>query len=104
MNTFQIRQIEIYSRGKNRDVFGNPYHAFKAIISAQKCSYFRQIMVIMPMTWGDSGERDCLEWAVQGINEAFGTEIKANDPRIIHHHKHVSHDEDLLHPENWKTI
>lgn len=97
-----ISKIEIWSRGKYRDVYGNVYHAFKAVVTCSYVSYFRRIIITMPMSWGDCGEHSCLQWAVQGINEALGTDIKTNDERIVHHWQHVSHDRDLENPEKWK--
>ena len=102
-----ISKIEIWSRGKYRDQFANVYHAFKAVITCSYVSYFRRIIITMPMSWGDSGENDCLKWALEGINEALelrGTqkEIKPNDERIVHHWQHVSHDRDLENPEKWR--
>ena len=78
-----ITKIEIWSRGKYKDEYGNPYHAFKAVISCSYVSYFRNIIITMPMTWGSSGEYDCLQWAVQCINEALQTDIKQSDERIV---------------------
>ena len=97
-----ITKIEIWSRGKYRDMDGNVYHAFKAVITCSYVSYFRRIIITMPMTLGDSGKNDCLEWALHGINEALGMNIKPNDERIVHHWQHVSHDRDLENPQKWK--
>lgn len=102
MNNNNITKIEIWSRGKNRDMYGNPYHAFKAIVNFTGVSFFRTLTVQMPMSYGDSSERDCLMWACQGINEALGTDIRIDDERIVHHYKHVYKDSDLANPENWK--
>ena len=98
-----VTKIEIWSRGKNRDVYGNPYHAFIAHITFAYVSYFRQMIIYMPMSWGDSNEWECLKWALAGINEALGTEFQPNDERIVHHYKHVSSDADLENPLKWKT-
>lgn len=103
MNEKSILKIVIYSRGKNCDEFGNPYHAFKAIISVCGVSFFRTVTVSYSMAYGDSSERDCLMWALQGINEALGTNIRMDDERIEHHHKHVYSYAALEHPENWKS-
>lgn len=97
-----ITKIEIWSRGKNKDVYGNPYHAFKAILHFGRTSYFHTLIVQQPMSWGDSDERGCLMWACQGINEALGLDIQIDDERIIHHYKHVYKDSELENPENWK--
>lgn len=93
----------IYTRGKNRDVYGNPYHAYKAVLTFSYVSYFRDITICQNISWGDSSERDCLDWALQGIKEALGIDLEANDERITHHHKHVYSDRELRYPENWKV-
>ncbi len=98
----RIIKIEIWSRGKNRDEYGNPYMAWIAKIRFQYVSYFQAITIHKSMSWGDSSERDCLMWACQGINEALGTTIMMNDDRIVHHHKNVSRDSDLIDPTKWK--
>ena len=103
MNEKYILKIVIYSRGKNIDEYGNPYHAFKAIIHVCHVSYFNTITVSNSMSYGDSSERDCLMWALQGINEALGINIRMDDERIEHHHKHVYRFQDLEHPEKWKS-
>ena len=102
-----ITKIEIWSRGKNRDVYGNPYHAFVAHITMSHVSYSRGMIVYMPMSWGDSDEWGCLKWALEGINEALdirGTKdaIMPSDERIVHHYQHVSRDADLENPLKWK--
>lgn len=103
----KLTKIEIYSRGKYRDEYGNPYHAWIAFLTYQYVSYFRKVIIYMPMHWGDSGERDLLKWALEGINEflnkrSYRSKIKPNDKRIIHHYKHVSRDKDLENPLAWK--
>lgn len=97
-----ITKIEIWSRGKNKDVYGNPYHAFKAVLYFGRTSYFNTLIIPQSMSWGDSDERGCLMWACQGINEALGLDIQIDDERIIHHYKHVYKDSELENPENWK--
>lgn len=102
MNNNNITKIEIWSRGKNEDVYGNPYHAFKAVLHFTRVSYFNTLTIQMPMTWGDSDERGCLIWACQGIKEALGLDIQIDDERIVHYYKHVYQDSELVNPENWK--
>lgn len=97
-----IRSINILSKGKNRDMYGNPYHAFRADIVYSYVSYFKTISISMTETYGDSGEYDCLKWALQGIKEAIGENISPNDPRIQHTHKHVGIGTDMGDPLNWK--
>jgi len=97
-----LEKIIIYSRGENRDLEGNPYLAWRAILVYNYVSYFRHIEVQDNATWGSSGERDCLRDALIGIKEALGIDIDMSDGRIKHHHKTVYRMEDLEHPENWK--
>lgn len=102
MKEENITKIEIWSRGKNRDVYGNPYFAWIAKIGVSHVSYLRYITIHMDMMAGSSSERDCLMWACQGINESLGTDIRMDDKRIVHHYKHASRDSDLLDPTKWK--
>lgn len=99
----EIESITIYSRGKNRDANGNPYYAFKAVIS-RGGNHYDGIVVYRRMTYGDGDERDCLQYAINGINEAIGLNLKTNDPRIIHYHKRVTSYTALEHPENWREL
>lgn len=102
MNSNNITKIEIWSRGKNRDMYGNPYHAFKAVLHFTRVSYFNTLTIQMPMSWGDSDKRGCLIWACQGIKEALGLDIQIDDERIVHHYKQIYKDSELENPENWK--
>lgn len=99
----KLYKVNIYTRGKNKDMDGNPYHAYKAVLTFSYVSYFRSITICQDMSWGDSAERDCLDWALQGIKEALGIDLKANDERITHYHKHVYSYDELRNPENWKV-
>lgn len=98
----KITKIEIWSRGKNRDEYGNPYFAWIAKIHFRQVSYFRCLTVHMDMKAGDSNERDCLMWACQGINEALGTDIRCDDERIIHRYRNAYKDADLADPTKWR--
>lgn len=98
-----LSKIEIWSRGKNRDVYGNPYWAYKVVLTYNYVSYFETITITKGMSGGSSSEHACLTWALQGIKEALGLEFNPHDERIIHHHKHVYRDADLEHPETWKV-
>ena len=98
----KIYRIEIWSRGKYRDEYGNPYAAYIAWLRLGYVSYARRISVMSGMTGYDSSDDKCLELALLGINRTLGLNIQPNDERIVHHHKHVSRDADLEHPENWK--
>lgn len=102
MKNENIVKIEIWSRGKNRDEYGNPYFAWIAKIRVSHVSYFRYVTIHMDMMGGDSYESACLMWALQGINEALGTDIRADDERIVHHYKHASRDAELADPTKWK--
>lgn len=107
MASKKLYKIEIHARGKYRDEYGNPYYAYIAILHYKFVSYFRNVIVYMPMHWGDSGESDGLKWALEGINEYLGkktyhSKIKPSDKRIEYHYKHVSHDADLENPLKWK--
>ena len=98
----KVSKIEIYSRGKNKDEYGNPYYAYKAVIQLSYVSYFDSITICQDMQYGDSSEWACLGWALAGIKEALGIELEKNDERIVQYHRHVYQNKDLLHPLNWK--
>lgn len=102
MKDEKISSIKIWTRGKNRDEFGNPYVAFIAWIQLRYISYARKVSVMSDMQSYDSGKSKCLEFALLAINRALDLDIRANDTRIEHHHKHVYRDADLEHPEKWK--
>lgn len=102
MDNSKIYKIEIWTRGKNRDEFGNPYAAYIAWLRLGYVSYARRIAVLEPMTGYDSSADKCLELAVLGINRTLGLNISVRDERIVQYHKHVYRDADLEHPEKWK--
>lgn len=82
--------IKIYGRGKNRDIFGNPYYA--AVIITNK----RRIIIPEQYT-GDSSERGVLSWS---INECLRKGIVV-DNDVLYNYKKVHRDSDLEHPERW---
>lgn len=98
----KLYKIEIQTRGKNRDMYGNPYYAYKAVLTYSYVSYFRTIMICQDTSYGDVGERDCLDWALAGIKESLGIVLDRNDERIRHTYKQVYSDSQLRNPENWK--
>lgn len=97
-----LDKIIIYSRGKNRDVYGNPYYALKIILKYSYVSYFQQIIIPVSMKYGSSSKRDCLMWAGQALQEALGMNIEHVLPFIEHHHVRVSRDSQLKNPLKWK--
>ena len=101
----ELIKIEIFSRGKKHDEYGNPYYAYIAFLSYYRKSYFDKIIIYKSQSWGSCSYHDGLEWALQGINEALGLKqspIKRNDYRIVYHHKFVSTYSELQNPLNWK--
>lgn len=99
----KIYKIDIYTRGKSKDESGNPYLAYKAVITYSYVSFFEKITISKGMVWGSCGERDCLNEALQGIKEALGVELSPNDERITHYHKRVYSYDELKRPENWRV-
>ena len=102
MKDKNIYKIEVWTRGKNRDEYGNPYVAYKAVIHLAEMSYARTMTFMMPMFSWDNYPDKILQLALLGINRALDLDIQHNDPRITLHYKHVYRDADLEHPENWK--
>lgn len=102
MNTKKFTKIEIYSRGKNRDIYGNPYHAFVIRFYSGYVSHYRTISLEMPMTYRSSSKDDCFGWADQATKEAFGFSLYDYKSIILHHHKTVRTDAELEEPQNWK--
>lgn len=103
MNNKKIYKIQVFTRGKNADEYGNPYHAYKVILHFEYEGYYNKVSVSQSMSGGDSSKWDCLNWALRGVKESLGLSINPDDDRIEHHHKHVYRDSDLEHPENWKV-
>lgn len=111
----KLEKIIIYTRGKNRDIYGNPYMAYKINLEFSQKSFFRKVTIESSMCYtNNSSKNGCLQDALDGLNEFLHgikhpkmtnrkVYIKADDKRIIHHHKHVTRDAELEHPENWKN-
>lgn len=102
MKVSNITSIRIEGRGKNRDIYGNPYSAWKAVIDVKMNHHNVRMVLYEPMTWGDSYESRVLRNAIEGINETLNINLKENDKRINYTYKHVSRDADLEKPQNWK--
>ena len=102
MKASSIQTIQIEGRGKNRDVYGNPYFAWKAKIHTKANRHYTEMTITQKMTWGDSYETAVLRDAIAGINETLGINLKEKDKRITYTYKHVSRDTDLEKPQNWK--
>lgn len=95
-----ITKIHITSRGKNRDVYGNPYYAFRVHVTFNNGE---QTTLCEPMDWGDSTEKDCYNKAMDKIKKTLqGVEISKNTI-ITHDHTRVSRDSQLEHPERWRV-
>ena len=102
MKVSRIVSIEIEGRGRYRDIYGNPYSAWKAIITHRFNCHHSKIVVYEAMAWGDSGKDDVLRNAIDGINEALDIQLKRTDKRITYTYKHVTGDAPLRNPLNWK--
>jgi len=110
----KLDKIIIYTRGKNRDEFGNPYMAYKVVLEYSQKSYFHRVVISQSMHFtNNSSEYGCLRDALEGLNEFLHgikhpkskdrkVYITMKDKRIIQFHKHVSRDCDLEHPESWR--
>lgn len=102
MKVSRIVSIKIEGRGRNRDIYGNPYYAWRADIDVQIESHHSKVTVHESMAWGDSYEAAVLRAAVEGINEALDINLKQNDKRITYTYTHVTGDAPLRNPLNWK--
>ena len=102
MKSSQIKSIKIEGRGRNRDIYGNPYYAWKAVIDRKANHHMTPIVIYEKMSWGTSSQDVVLREAVEGINEALDINLKQNDKRITYTYTHVSGDAPLRNPLNWK--
>ena len=102
MKSSLIQSIKIEGRGRNRDIYGNPYYAWKAIIQKKANHHMTPIVIYEKMSWGTSSENEVLRNAIEGINEALDINIKQNDKRITYTYTHVTGDAPLRNPLNWK--
>ena len=102
MKSSLIQSIQIEGRGRNRDIYGNPYYAWKAVIKKKANHHWTPIVIYEKMTWGTSSENAVLREAIEGINEALDINLKQNDKRITYTYTHVTGDAPLRNPLNWK--
>ena len=102
MKSSLIQSIKIEGRGRNRDIYGNPYYAWKAVIQKKANHHMTPIVIYEKMSWGTSSENAVLREAIEGINEALDINLKQNDKRITYTYTHVSGDAPLQNPLNWK--
>ena len=102
MKSSLIQSIKIEGRGRNRDIYGNPYYAWKAVIQKKANHHMTPIVIYEKMSWGTSSENAVLREAVEGINEALDINLKQNDKRITYTYTHVCGDAPLQNPLNWK--
>ena len=99
----EIDKIEIWSRGKTRDEFGNPYRAWIARIHFQHSfKSFDTMTLSRSMEYGDCDEQDCVKAVCEAIEEVFNIFIRPSDKRIVRrHYRRVYRDEDLD-PSKWR--
>lgn len=102
MKSSLIQSIKIEGRGRNRDIYGNPYYAWKAVIQKKANHHMTPIVIYEKMSWGTSSEYAVFRNAIEGINEALDINLKQNDKRITYTYTHVSGDAPLQNPQNWK--
>ena len=97
-----VKNIFIWSRGKNRDIYGNPYYAYVCRINLTDG---REITFNCPMSWGSSGAYDVFAEVSQELSAKFGIRLNYDDVRsgfVIQTHKQVKTDSALEHPERWR--
>ena len=97
-----VKNIFIWSRGKNRDIYGNPYYAYVCRINLTDG---REITFNCPMSWGSSGAYDVLAEVSQELGAKFGIWLNFNDVRsrfVIQTHKQVKTYSALEHPGRWR--
>lgn len=101
-----VERISIWSRGKNRDIYGNPYYAYVCRISlTQKARGEREITLRCPMSWGSSGAYDVFVEVVQELDREFGISLNYDDVRsglVVQEHKTVRTEGALMRPERWR--
>lgn len=101
-----VERISIWSRGKNRDIYGNPYYAYVCRISlTQKARGEREITLRCPMSWGSSGAYDVFVEVVQELDREFGIRLDYNDVRsglVVQRHRVVRTEDALTRPERWR--
>lgn len=101
-----VERISIWSRGKNRDIYGNPYYAYVCRISlTQKARGEREITLLCPMSWGSSGAYDVFVEVVQELDREFGILLNYDDVRsglVVQKHRVVRTEDALMRPERWR--
>lgn len=99
----EIDKIEIWSRGKTRDEYGNPYRAWIARIHFHNSfPSFDTLTLSRGIQYGNCDEQDCVEEVCQAINEVFNASVRPSDERIVkRHYRRVYRDEDLD-PSKWR--
>lgn len=97
-----VKNIFIWSRGKNRDIYGNPYYSYVCRINLTDGS---KITFSCPMSWGSSGAYDVFVKVSQKLSVKFGIHLTYDDVRsgfVIQNHKQVKTESALEHPERWR--
>lgn len=102
MKISKIKSIKIEGRGRYRDIYGNPYWAWKADVNVERHNHNVHMILYEPMSWGTSSESRVLDEAIEGINQTLDINLRRNDKRIEYTYRHVSGDEPLRNPQNWK--
>lgn len=101
-----VERISIWSRGKNRDIYGNPYYAYVCRISlTQKARGECEITLRCPMSWGSSGAYDVFVEVVQELDREFGILLNYDDVRsglVVQKHRVVRTEDALMRPERWR--
>jgi len=83
---------KIYGRGKNRDVYGNPYMAAVVITNVRR--------IVLPMCYtGDSSESGVLRNVLQML---IDRKIRVSEDRVKYNYTKVRADSRLEHPSFWR--
>ena len=96
----KISSVSIYFRGKNKDVYGNPYYAWIAIIGTSYTSYYKQIVLPYSMSPGDSAKYDIKKWVYTGIKEALGIDCSTLC-NVKLYYQDATRDAQLYNPMRW---
>ena len=95
----KISSVSIYFRGKNKDVYGNPYYAWIAIIETSYTSYYKQIVLQRSKSPGDSAN-NITNWVYTGIKEALGIDCSTLC-NVKLYYQHATRDAQLENPMRW---
>ena len=71
MKISKIKSIKIEGRGRYRDIYGNPYWAWKADVNVERHNHNVHMILYEPMSWGTSSESRVLDEAIEGINQTL---------------------------------